>query len=99
LRDVKVEWTTESVVVPNAETADHYVVGLGTTEVNVAKNLRSHTFIGVPAGSYQGWVVLVNAQGVQLHQPVMFDAVVLDLPPETPPAMADVPVSVTVSLV
>ena len=88
MKSVIVNWTTEAKVIPNALAADHYVVGLGTTEANVALTERSHTFADVQPGSYSGWVTLCAADGSELAPPLVYGVEVSSDP------TADVPVSV-----
>lgn len=92
-KDVTVNWVTESQVVPNALAADHFVVGLGVTEVSVPYNtIRSYTFIGVPGGTWAVWVALVDVAGNELAPPLRGSAVVPDDP------QANVPVSINVAV-
>src|SRR5262245_19079316 len=92
-RDVEVTWTTQDQNIPGGG-ADHFVVLLGTVEVNEPLTARMHLFVGVAPGQYQGAVSVVKADGTELKPPVIYNITVVDAPPATTP----VPVTVTAAL-
>lgn len=92
MKTVIVNYVTQDAVVPGAETAHHFVIGLGSLEGLQPLESRSHTFVEVDPGTYQGHVTLVDVDGVALAPQVTFEVVV---PVDT---TAPVPISVNVVL-
>jgi hypothetical protein len=93
-RDVQVTWVTQDQTIVGGG-ADHFVVLLGTTEVNEPLTSRTHLFPAVAPGTYQGAVSVCKADGTELKPPVIYSITVVDV---APPAMTPVPVSVTAVL-
>lgn len=91
-KDVVVTWTTQDQVVPNADKADHFVIGIGTTEASEPLTARSHTFSAVEPGAWQGWVSCVDAAGNELATPLLFSVTVPN------DATAPIPVTVEASI-
>jgi hypothetical protein len=89
MKTVNVTWTTQDEAVAGAETADHFVATLGTVEASEPLNSRSHSFINVEPGSYQGAISCVDANGKELAPPLVFSVTV--------PADATAPIPVGVS--
>lgn len=92
-RDVQVDWVTQDQNIPGGG-ADHFVVLLGTTEVEKPLNARQHVFPAVPPGVYQGAVSVCKLDGTELKPPVIFSVTVTDV--VVP--MTAVPITVTASL-
>ena len=89
---VVVNWDVQEEPVANAETEDHFVITLGVLEAVKPLTSRSHTFIAVEPGSYQGALSNVDASGKELAPPALFSVVV------PAAATASIPVNVTSQL-
>lgn len=91
-KNVTVNWVTQDEAVPNAASADHFVVTLDGASANEPLTSKTHTFLNIASGAHSGTVACANAQGGLLAPAVSYTVTV----PSDP--TAPIPVSVTVIL-
>ena len=93
MKTLIVNFSVEMTPHPDAGKAHHFVMSLAGTSVDLALDIRTHTFTGVMPGVKEGFITIADVNGVALIPNFNFEVTV----PED--AMMPIPVSVDIQLV
>ena len=93
MKTVIVDFTIEMTPHPDAGKAHHFIMSLAGVSVDLALDIRTHTFTNVMPGVNEGFITVADSAGVELIPRFGFEAVV----PED--AQMPIPVSVNITMV